>query len=120
MALPVVVSPPVWPPASDVDFIRFRFVIDVCEPETKEVLVELFEKHIKVHSFLTLDELTLDRASVVEDAPSLATIVITDDACRPPAMNMSSFSHSQSSLALPAWTTAAHIQVKSVRRRPHI
>ncbi len=56
-------------------------MIDVSETETKDLLVELFKKHITVHSFNDLDE--VGYARVVDEARSQATVVITDDACRP-------------------------------------
>lgn len=115
--------PTVWPPASNADLGRFRFVIDVCEPQTTEVLLEFFEKYITVHSFHCLDELSFER--FVESSPNHTTFVITDDACRPmdavasaTAFEASSSSHSQSSLL--AKTTAAQNQLKSVRRRKHL
>jgi hypothetical protein len=115
-------SPPVWPPVADADLGRFRFIIDVCEPETKDVLLELFSKHILVQSFFCLHEVDLDR--IAEEAPKQATFVITDDVCRPicavasaSATAASSSLHSQPSLALAflARATAAHNQIKSVR-----
>ena len=76
----MALAPLAWPPANG-DVSQIRFVIDVSESETRDLLVELFEKHITVHSFNSLDEVDCDR--VIEGARKQATIIITDDACRP-------------------------------------
>ncbi len=106
-----------WPPATIASLSLIRFVIDVSEPESTDVLVELFDKHIKVHSFPSLDEFGFVR--VVEDAKNQATIVITDDSCRPTVAVAHASSRLQSFLpaSIQQYSSmcAPHCQSKTVR-----
>jgi hypothetical protein len=73
-------SPPAWPPAI-VSLAQTRFIIDVSDPDAAKVLAELFNQHVRVHSFSCMQPDCLE--SIASDhALSLPTIVIVDDHCR--------------------------------------
>ena len=72
-------SPPAWPPAI-VSLVQTRFIIDVSDPDVAKVLVELFNQHVRVHSFSCMQPDCFE--SIASDALTQPTIVIVDDRCR--------------------------------------
>jgi hypothetical protein len=113
-------SPPAWPPNVSLD--RIRFIIDVSEPDTASLLVELFTQHTTVHSFSCMKSEHFD--SITFHARTQPTIVIVDGHCRS-SMGPSLFSEVSASASSGShWQSRAsesssfHSHADMVRRLP--